>query len=197
LRMMVRTEDGKHRRLPDLTLVRECVRGGADILDSSSTCANSTTAAHSVLHSVILSGDTEVLKVLLETPREVDFTATDPSGQSPLHCLLASCHSSAAGGPSAERLEAMTSAILQRLEVHPKDHVNWGMKNADGHDFLSLAAKEGVLSYLLPLVKHQDYYRTAPRPFVLTAKPTSAEDWEADWGRFSESGQALFRLAWE
>lgn len=165
--------------LPDVPAVRRFVLGGADILYASS--------GQTALHYSALTGDVEVLKALLETQKDVNFTTVDAEGCTPLH-YVTWCVSS--------RVAEVTDAIIRRLQAHPNDQVDWGKKNKDGCDFLSLAARDGVLSDVYRLVKDQPYYREANRLLLLVAEPLDADQWLIDWSRLSPADQPKFKTCW-
>lgn len=73
-------------------------------------------------------------------------------------------------------MREMLRAILERLAAHPSDRVDLEMHAWREYVFLSIAAFQGVLSVLYPLVKGQPYYVNAARPLVLRMKPVDMDE---------------------
>jgi len=167
---------------PHLAVVRMCMRGDADILYSADGESDPT------LHRCIVNGHVGALKELLETSRAVDFRVKDTEQRSPLHCVLVRCSGEARLAPETMRM--MSAAIVSRLAAHPGDVVDWSQASEDGHDFLSLAAREGVLPELYPVVKGVEQYVRAVKPLVLTCMPCSD-----DWLALSEEDRSVLRFA--
>lgn len=146
----------------DMDLVRRCVsEGGADPMHLPEG------AARTALHLCIIKNHVEALSALLATPHDMDFTAKDKDGWTPLHNL-------APRPPDVAK--AMLTAILLRLSSHPNDRVDWSQKNGCGDDFVDNLAYFGNLSTLYPMVKDLPFYVSAAKPVVLTRRP-KAEDW--------------------
>jgi len=110
----------------------------------------------------------EALKLLLQTPLDVDFTLTDDDINHQFTPLIELAVGNA--NPSAVKVMMLT-AILDRVSSHSNDRIDWRMRDRDGDDFLDKAAFWGVLSDLYHLVKHQPYYVTAAKPFQLNCLP--------------------------
>lgn len=158
----------------DAALISRCVSGAADILFLPEGKKVPT------LHRCIMNGHMEALKAILATQRVVDFTARDMDWNSfnPLHRV-------AALGRTADVKKAMLATIIRRLASHPNDRVDWSQTSNGGSDFLALAAVNGVLSDLYPLVRELPYYKNASKPLVLTSK---TRDW--DWAKLSARDQS-------
>lgn len=156
----------------DLDLVRHCVlSGGADPLYMPSD------THFTALHCCIINSHVDALEVLLQTPRDLDFTVTDTTTDpwTPLHSVV--CR------PGPVR-SAMLTAIIRRLFTHPNDRASWGLTTLSGDDVLGIAIANDVLYDVYPLVKSHPYYKNAAKPIMLTRRP-SDEDWE----RLSECDQ--------
>lgn len=121
------------------------------------------------LHRCVLMGHVEALKELLTTKRKIHMNAKEDTHFSALHCVCG--HMTGRPAHQLEEMKEMTAAIISRLHSHPADQVWWDDTDDEGLDFLSLAAKEGVLFDLYPLVKNQEYYLNAPKPLVLSCAP--------------------------
>lgn len=167
---------------PDISLVTRCVSGGADILYQPPD------GDFPILHCCIWKGHARALEALLETQQDLDFTVEDRCELIPIHYL--------SWLNSREIKMQMTSAIVNRLMRHPNDRLDWGKRNKWGYDFLSYAAKEGVLSDLYPLVKQLDYFVAAPKPFLIHGKPEDDEAAERDWKRLPIDDRKLFERKW-
>lgn len=157
----------------DLAVVRSCVVRGADLLYVPGGMKYPT------LHRCVLNNHVEALKLLMETRRDVDFTATDKDrmfARNVLHYVASRTSAEARG---------MLTAIIDRLATHSNDRVEWGQKHREKRDFLGVAANCGLLSDLYPLVKKVPYYQHAAKPLVLSSK---VED--EDWARLSGEEQS-------
>lgn len=166
---------------PDLKVVRQCIRNVADVLYKPDD------APYPILHYCILKGDGDALKVLLETSQDIDFTVVGWREQTPLHSLC--LHFADELPHTLATMKEMTTSVVRRLESHSSDRVDWRQKDANHHDFLSLAAREGVLSDLFSIVKFQLTNMNDKTPFILTYKPPYE-----DWTRLSEDDHTYFNV---
>lgn len=87
---------------------------------------------------------------------------------------------------------SMTQTIINRVSSHPNDRLDWGQTDECGYDFLSLAASEGVLNNLYPLVKDQPYYVSASTPLTLTFVPD-----DDDLDEMCASDRSAFQISEE
>lgn len=90
----------------------------------------------------------------------LDLTVDGEGGYTPLHCL---CHYRLDDATSA----AMLRLFVERVERHPRDLVDWGQGDAEGNDFLTLAASFMKLFVLYPIVKEQPFFADRVVPFQL------------------------------
>lgn len=142
---------------PNFAKISQFITAGADILFH---CSHDLPT----LHFCIRDGHTRALELLLETSRDVDFTAKDPDEETIFHYLI--CYN------NLEDMKAMLATIIDRLLRCPHDLLDWSVQDASGNDFLNLAVKGGILPELYPLVKHQPYFTDATTSIVLSSIPS-------------------------
>lgn len=157
--------------------VRDCIQRGADPLAKASPSAVSP-----MLHRLIVTSRLKVLRACLETPLALDFTTTDDSGRTPLHIIFDMFGFTFYAADEKERevilrkqraiVAALLTAILERLETHPRDIVDWSLKDHREYDFLSLAAMRGQLSVVWPiLLEHKvEYFMGLEEPIPVATK---------------------------
>lgn len=174
---------------PNERAIRRCLEEGACIVFKPPN------GFFAPLHFCVMSGQERTLEILLETPRDVDFTVTGQFQRTALHLICS--HFAHLEPHTVEQMKAMTRIIVNRLHTHPNDRVEWGQRDRYQHDFLSFAAHSGVLSDLYPLVRREAFFSEAVRPFELTWKPQNSAKWEADWDNLSIEDQAMFCPTWQ
>lgn len=159
-----------------LTEIAQLVQSGADVVD----CRNED---GSLLHRFLQEGQVHIVKVLLKTPRAIDFRTVDKSGNTPFHALLC------APTKTPEVVREMIGALMNRLNSRlddvsdVEDHSGpplWEMKNSAGLDLLHLAIFTCHLSVVFPLIARRPYYQG--RIIELSANPS-----DSDWFRLSRS----------
>lgn len=160
-------------------LVKQCVEAGADV------CYHSFWR-RPILHHVIRYGMVDCVAMCLRaTQRPIDFTvASSEEGNTALHWL---CRVE-----DPQRAVAVLELVVERLRAHEfEDFIDWGKRDAAGHDFLSCAAAMGYLSIFWPILRagvrcfrelDGQAYTTYTQPrWRLTCAPM----WE-DWVRLKQ-----------
>lgn len=138
--------------------VRDLVRGGADIFYTPDKYE-----ADPILHQLVRGGEVEAFLVCLEGPKDLDFTVSDTMWNTVPQCIAQSTRI------SVRDIQRMMEAVVQHIERHPCDAVNWSNQNNDGKDFVDLAAENELLSVLYTVVKDMPHFSDQTEPMALKA----------------------------
>lgn len=111
----------------------------------------------------------------------IDFTAVGKDGLTLFNYLA---HVS---GFSDEDVGTLLRAVVQHIEIHPKDTVDWGPRDF-AEEFIVMAARQQRLSLVYPLIKHMPYYGDKTVPIEL------GWVWRWDWEGLDEEEQKEFRV---
>eukprot|EP00796_Vickermania_ingenoplastis_P011421 gene11421-7925_t len=160
---------------PDAESVRKCVSNGADVMKLNPV------GNYILLHYFVEHASIECVEACLSTPQPIDFALRDPSGNTVLHCL---CHRCDQGS-----IESVLRLVLERLDKHPEDTVNWRRKDRHGHTFLSIAARWKVLARAWITLKESGKCSLLTVPIQLTCKVH-----ESDWNQLLEDDKAAFQV---
>lgn len=135
-----------------------------------------------ILHTFIEAGNVGAVKACLSTSKRVDFTLTDKRcRKTPLHCL---CQLSL----SDEKTAAMLQLVVERLEKHPDDRIQWVQEDDEGSEFLSCAARNQQLSLVWSIVRDVPFFAEQTEPLTLLRV------WEWDWNALGRDEQVCFSL---
>lgn len=140
------------------------------------------------LQHFIARGAIECFEWCMQTESPIDFTQLGSSGSSPLH-LICSCD-------PPETAARLLAAIVERLELHPTDRVDWRQANRSGYDFLSRAAMAQRLHQFWPLLQNVPTFADAVEPIRIQSGVMYASDWE----KLTEEDRKCFDTAdmfWE
>lgn len=151
-------------RVPPLADVQQCVKAGAAITESDE--------GELTLHAFLIKELVECVGACLESPLDIQFTLQDRYGRTPLHVIC--------DMKSADKGKECLRLIVQRIESHTGDVIDWKATNKDGRDFLSYAAYKGRLSFFYPLVSAQPFFAGGKTPIM-------AEVNRKDWEQLSDS----------
>lgn len=123
------------------------------------------------------NGHWDCFAACLKTPRAIDWTipTRDEWKQTTLQSMF-DVFTPEKRGVTAEEWQRVLSLVLDRLEAHgpcsaAPDQLEWGQKNACGHDCLSAAAYWGHLALFWNVVVTQrrvKYFLPHPSPFQIT-----------------------------
>lgn len=149
---------------PEPHTIEPFLLGGADItlpaLDG-----------RSALHSFVQHGRLSIIELCLTTSSNIDFSRLDVMHATVLHHL---CDYSI----EAEKSEAILRLIIQRLETHPNDIIDWSQKDNRGRDFIRAAAFHQRLARFWPIVQDQPFFSDAVKPFDFPHQQVWRWDWE-------------------
>lgn len=148
---------------PNPELVRACVQAGANILyrgPEMPLC---------IFQHLMYRGSVEASLACLHTPFPIDFTIVCNTHWTPLHTP---CD----GVLKDEDTVTLLSAMLYRIETHPKDIVDWGRRNIFFKDVVSVAAEYQKLHVVWPLLANVPYYAD-----FTTKIPIHGIVWSADY----------------
>lgn len=146
-------------------LVRE---GMADV------CFKAPEMRQSILHEMVKRSNVEGVRVLLMTAQPLDFSTVeridcsfgDYNIQIPLLHYICNCfHGEAIA-------VAMLKLLVERVNTHPTDHLDWGQKNTNGYDIIAQVVYSQRLSLFWPLLKQVSYFMP-PVPCSPSAVPSS------------------------
>lgn len=140
-----------------------------------------------ILHRFIRAGAVNAVRACLQTQRHIDFTVKNDF-------LWTLFHSGVSPVTRAHRRDVshvMMCAILDRLESHPGDGVDWSGTNCAGDNLLSTAAAYGKLSLLWNLLisRRIPYFHNYPGRIPITTKV-----YKKDWDQLSDEHQSRFNL---
>lgn len=124
----------------------------------------------------------EVLRHL-STPRPMDFTVEDESGNTILKYLA----SPASALSDAEALTILR-ALVQHVERFPRDVIDWGGRDGLGREFITWVAEEQRLSLFYPIIRDIPYYGDRTEPLVLPSV------WRWDWEALSAADKEDFSI---
>lgn len=113
------------------------------------------------LHEFARRGLLQCIQEYMETPFAIDFTINNSwLKYTVLHVL---CDYRIPNDVARGMLES----ILFRIQTHPNDVVDWGLRARNGFDFLSHAAYQERLSLFWPLVRDMPYFADQVEPIDL------------------------------
>lgn len=171
---------------PDPGLVQQLVvSGAADVL------ALNPAKGRPHLSQLALFGRLEAVRACLRTPRTLDFTAAKDRDGDILPHFFCYCKS------TDEVAVDMLKALLMRLDHHPEEPLDWGLRDADGLDFISVAAEYQRLALFWPLVKRVPYYVALLEQISLAGGNRKIElpiAYEEDWQLLPPEDQELFAV---
>lgn len=170
--MAQQAEDSPH--VVDVEEVKRLVSDGADVLFRPEVFLKPT------LMAFAYKGCMEALRACLETSSPIDFTLTDHRRRTLFHYLCCDFSPTTA----AEILQL----LVYRVETHPRDQLDWGQEDMAGLDFIHLAAENGRLSLLFPLVRQMAYFDDRTEPITLDTVRA------ADWKQLSEEDKENFTV---
>eukprot|EP00796_Vickermania_ingenoplastis_P010604 gene10604-7368_t len=104
------------------------------------------------------------VEVLLTSRGSIDFTVVDHYGRTPLHymtCLHA----------YPVRVRRVLRLIIDHVNSHPSDVIDWGLEDSEGNDPLSSANEADLLPVWIQVVRHDcpvPYYVNARRLIIST-----------------------------
>lgn len=146
----------------DLQLITEAVQNGANVnrMDDLQNTPH--------FYSVLKEANPQFFFACLEALMPIDFTLIDPvSKKTALHLLC-----------TRTDAESVLEKIVQRLETHPRDKVDWELLDGEGHSFLSCASANECLHSIFQVVSPLGYFRQAiqsSQRFIITT-PSSFLD---------------------
>lgn len=86
-----------------------------------------------------------------------------------------------------QQMTSLLQAIVHRLELNPRDTIDWGKKDRLLHmEFIQHAARSARLSAYYPIVKRMPYYDDKTKPIDLWFV------FEEDWNGLSKEEQECF-----
>eukprot|EP00796_Vickermania_ingenoplastis_P007069 gene7069-5007_t len=126
-------------------------------------------------------GNVDCFGACLTTEHDIDFTMCQSWSQETV------LHSICSASISNEDTEEMVKLIVDRLEKHPRDKINWGQKDRWGSDFIVKAARNQKLSRVWKHVRKQPYFSklacfSIRLPIV----------WEWDWNALDAKDKRYF-----
>lgn len=150
----------------DSHVVAECIAAGGDPQFSMNP------RVPSLLFHYAIKGNCETLAVCLKTARALDFTQTMAPLQYSLLHLLAR-----AENVEEETVTMVLHSIIDHLEQHTDDLIDWGQANEEGHSCISVAAHHGRLSAWWKVMKERGvkFFALHEGPIPLTL-PVQAHD---------------------
>lgn len=149
----------------DISQLKILIRSGAD---PNRTGHN---MKQPILHTFVKRGNVEALEVCLSSSHVINFSLRDSYMCNPLHWMCDAMHSD-------ETTLAMLWAVVQRIETHPQDLVDWGQKNGLGKTILVLAAETQKISLIWNVVREMPFFADAVEPLSL-GRLVWQWDWEA------------------
>lgn len=162
--------------LPSLPLVEEYVKQGAEI------SVRGSVPDGTLLHLMLRRCSSIVVRTALcAVPGAVDFNVTEdryPS-HTPLHLLCT----------RADPMEATSvlEVVIERLQQHAMDGVDFGQKRSGGLDFISLAAFFERLALFWPVVHEMPFFADNTRGIILLGKV-----YQKDWCALGVDEQSFF-----
>lgn len=162
-----REKDGK----PSLVGIELCVAAGADV-----TARINDEAKTPLINRFIRNDYTNGVKACLRSPSCIDFTAANKHGWTLLHIIVT----------KEEWITAYLPLVLDRVlgAVHGPnssnpDKIDWGQKNNDGHECISIAADWRNLHYFWRVVRERGvkYYTNYPKKIPIT-RPLFRSDYD-------------------
>lgn len=128
----------------NLTNVPECVREGADLLFTHPALPGGT-----ILHKLSRQRDTACLKACLATSQRLDFNVRDQNDRPLFHEVILS-------GVTERELRDRIHMLLNRLESHPSDALDWGVTRRGNKDLLYLLRETGKHAFVLPILQSRN-----------------------------------------
>lgn len=145
------------------------------ILCGANICFRPQSQDMPILHYWVWKGNLDLVNVCFQSPNSIDFTATSVATSStPLHFVF--YDSDGVKRKSRDDIMKLISAIVNRLNTHPTDQVDWDKKNKWMVDFMNLAASNYMLSCVYSAVR--TYYEPKKHQISLLMKP-QLDDWNA------------------
>lgn len=132
-----------------------------------------------VLHFLIWTNQYYILRSVLQKECVVDWRTVDKRGRTVFHLLC---------DYMIERDDAVRflRMFVDRIERHPRDTVDWSLRDVDGRDFISLAAEHQRLSLFWAVVQGVPYYDDADIVRI------DGCGWEWDWEELPREEQERF-----
>lgn len=150
------------------------------------------------LHWFVFSGAVECFEACLTVPGlhrrqsenaasflyvdRIDFTVLNRQQQTILHMIC-----EVACPATAKRL---IEAVVEHLQTHPADMVDWSQKNRQGLSFIDCACVHQKLSLFWPIVKELPYF--SDRAYIVLDHHYVLE---SDWKNLSADDQSCFVFA--
>lgn len=159
----------------DIDTLRECVSAGADVMYTAESRTEGL-----VLHKLAIDGHTEGFLTCLETARDINFTLVSNVGPSKGQTVLQYL----AGKSCSECVEgrvSMIKGIVDHIQRHPNDCVDWECRTRSGVDFINLVAQNHLLRHLYPVIRVMPYYQDQESPIPLS------EVWRFDYEALDET----------
>lgn len=157
------------------------IKKGADVCyeapDAPSWELNGT-----VLHNLAKYGLLDFVMVCLGSRHPIDFIYRGPMRSPPIHFSVCEYHI------SDEMALEMFRMLIQRVESHPDDPIDWKQKVAEC-DFLSWAATYQRFSLFWPVVKNLQYFIALKSNGPISI---SSSVWQWDWEALTEAEQRYF-----
>lgn len=139
-----------------------------------------------ILHYFIRIANVEVVMALMQSPNIIDFDTKDKDGHAPLDLIVKDPLQSSM--PTRLVAVELLSAMIERLRTHPTDKISWGLKDENGHTFISRVANSQMLSVCWPVLKQLPFFQDKSRhPIVLTYYT-----YRSDWVNLTKEDKAFF-----
>lgn len=163
---------------PSVEKVKEYVWMDADILFLDPIVGTTP------LSQFVWKGDVDAVKACLKATRTIDFTLQDVLGWNLFHCLAEAHHPPSVG-------KQILEALINRINNHPEEKVDWRQRNSKGNDFITTVAEKQKLSWVWPVLKNNQvsFYCKSVEPVPITC-PVQRSDWD----QLSPRGQCHFKL---
>eukprot|EP00796_Vickermania_ingenoplastis_P001878 gene1877-biopygen1545 len=131
---------------PDYAAVDECVSAGADVMFD-------LVFSQPLLNSVLWDGSVKLVEALLRTPRRIDFSKESHLLGTPLHFITQPWLGVQKKTP--QEIRQLLYLVLDRLEQHPDDAVDWGKSTRVVGEPITMAAFTGHLAPFVEVVFHE------------------------------------------
>lgn len=161
---------------PSPSMVSEYVQQGAEISVGGSVPDGT------VLHLLLKRCSSRIVRTALcSTTDAVNFTVTEERypGSSALHLLC--------GRADPLEARAVLAVVVDRLQQHPVDAVDFGQERSGGMDFISLAAFLERLALFWPLVRDMPYFADS-----IDGIPLKGKVYRWDWSALGVDEQSHF-----
>eukprot|EP00796_Vickermania_ingenoplastis_P007500 gene7500-5285_t len=132
-----------------------------------------------LLHQLTLLGRIPLLAACLTSPLRLDFTRCDSEGFTVLHLLPCGATKSAAD------VEKLLTLLLDRIEAHPSDRIQWDQGDNWGRPFLVFATNWRRLPFVFPLLRQRvPFFRDATEPISISCGVR-----RSDWAKLAAEDQ--------